>query len=332
MKNFLLAITLTGIIALGALYYRQSDQLKLARRQIRELQANAEKLESEAQQAAAAAAKLKEMRARVNESTLSAVQKSTEVVKLQGQLAAAQTNAAGGAKGFGEMFKSPEMREMIKAQQKAVMGPMLDKTYGPLFAQLNLSADQKSYLRDLMEKKMMASADAGMELMGGDADPAKRAELTKTIKDTTDAYNEQIKSFLGDANYAQYESYEKTQPERMQLSQFRDQLASSQTPLSADQEQQLVQAMATERANFKWTTDYANANKDPANLAEMFSEDHLNAFAQEKAQYDQVALARAQQILGPDQYKSFEQFLTSQTQMQITAMKLGAKMLAPGPK
>jgi hypothetical protein len=221
------------------------------------------------------------------------------------------------------------MKEMIKTSQKSVMGPMIDKQYAALFHQLNLTPEQSAALKDLLVKKMLAGADAGMSLMDGSLDATQRAELTKQMKSDTDGYDAQIKEFLGSDNYPAFENYEKTVPDRMAVSQFSDQLAGGANPLSGDQQEQLAQAMTDARTSFKWTTDYNN--KTPANgdYASMFSEDKINQFTQEKEQFDQQFLARAQQILTPDQARTFEEFQKSQRELQIMGMKMAANMFAP---
>ena len=227
------------------------------------------------------------------------------------------------------MFKDPKMKEMIKSSQKAFMGPMLDKQYAALFQQLNLTPDQTAALKDLLQKKMSVGADAGMSMLDGSLDAAQRVDLAKQMKSETDDYDAQIKQFLGDDNYQVFQAYEKTTPDRMTVSQFSDQLSGSATPLSSDQQQQLIQMMSDERNGFKWTADYNNKNPLNGDFASMFSEDKINQFAKEKDQLDQQILARAQQMLTPEQLASFQQFQTTQRELQIAGMKMAATMFAP---
>jgi hypothetical protein len=221
------------------------------------------------------------------------------------------------------------MKEMIKSSQKAFMGPMLDKQYAALFQQLNLTPDQTAALKDLLQKKMSAGTDAGMSLLDGSLNAAQRADLAKQMKSETDDYDAQIKQFLGDENYQMFQAYEKTTPDRMTVSQFSDQLSGGATPLSPDQQQQLIQMMSDERNNFKWTADYNNKNSLNGDYASMFSEDKINQFAKEKEQLDQQVLARARQILTAEQLASFQQFQTAQRELQIAGMKMAAQMFAP---
>ncbi len=134
---------------------------------------------------------------------------------------------------------------------------------------------------------------------------------------------------LGDENYQTFQTYEKTVPDRMTASQFSDQLAGSATALTADQQQQLVQAMGDVRGNFKWTTDLSKPEMAKGDYAAVFSEENVNKFAQEKERLDQEVLTRAQQILTPEQLAAFQDFQKAQRQMQIAGMKMAAQMFAP---
>jgi hypothetical protein len=329
MKNIILAILLVVAVALSALCLAQRNKLQgqadlLAQTETRltaaeaQLKERAEAIEN---------AKFAETKAKILQDTLSAtassaVEKSTKIAQLEDSLVNAKTNEANP---LAAMFKDPKMKEMIKSQQKLVMGPMIDKSYAQLFKDLNLTPEQTSGLKELLQSKMLVAADMGMSMMDGSLDAAKRAELARQIKSDTDAYDAQIKQFLGDDNYKAFQSYEKTLSDRMAVSQFSDQLGSSMQ-MSPDQQQQLIQAMTEERTGFTWSTDYSNQNQANGDFTQMLTEDRLNRFAQEKARFDEQFLARAKQILSPQQYAAYEQFQTAQREMQINAMRMAAKM------
>lgn len=276
-----------------------------------------------AEQIAQAQRKSKILQETLVQTSAFADEKNRQAEQLQKSLTA-KTNSVNP---LAAMFKDPKMRDMIKIQQKAMMGPIIEKQYAALFQQLNLNADESAQLKNLLLSKMTAGAEAGMSLMDDSLDAAKRAELAKNVKSQTDDYDAQIKQFLGN-NYSAFQGYEKTVPDRMIVSQFGDQLSSS-TAMNADQQQQLVQAMSDERNNFKWTTDYSNQNPPNGDYASMFSDEKINQFVQEKEQFDQQFLARAQQVLTPEQAIAFEQFQTGQRQMQLAGMKMAAQMFAP---
>ena len=328
MKNLVIALLVLTTVLFGGYFLSQRQKASQAETKVADLEAQLKKRqEADAKVAAKKEKQVKELRGRLNETTAVAVEKSSQVSQLEQALTAAKTNNPG--KGLADMFKSPEMKEMIKTQQKAVMGPMIDKGYASFFQQLNLNPEQASHLKNLIEKKMLGGAEVGMALLDGDLDQAKREALMKQIKDDGEAVNAEIKKFLGDQNYPQFEAYEKTLGERMQVGTFKDQMTVAGTPLAPAQESQLIQAMSEERQNFKFTTDYNDQSKLTGNLAEFFTEERLTQFAQEKAQLDQRSLTRAQQILTPEQYEAFAKSQATQRDMQMMGMKMAAKMFAP---
>jgi hypothetical protein len=228
-----------------------------------------------------------------------------------------------------DMFKNPEMREMIKNQQKAVFGPMIDKNFAALSASLQLTPEQSAAMKDLITKKMLVDAGMGMDMLSGDLDAEKRAALVQQAKTDKDAIDAELKQFLGADNYAQYQAYDKTMPERMAIGQFQDSLASGTTALNADQNQQMMQAMTQERQAFKFTTDYNDQSKINGDFASFFTEEKMNTFFTEQEQLSQRYLARAQNILSPDQLAAYQKFLANQQTMQKAAMQMAAQMFAP---
>jgi hypothetical protein len=329
MKNIIIAILLVATIALGAFCLHQQNQIKQTQFQLASVQNQLKEKSGADEKIASAESRAKILQNALTETAAAAGEQSKQVAQLQKSLVATKTN---GANPFGEMskiFKDPKMKEMIKSSQKMFMGPMIDKQYAALFQQLNMTPEQAATLKDLLQKKMLAGADAGMSMMDGSLDAAQRADLTKQIKSATDDYDAQIKQFLGDENYPAFQGYEKTVPDRMTVSQFSDQLAGGASPLSNDQQQQLAVAMNDARTSFKWTTDYNNKNPSSGDYASMFSEDKINQFTSEKEQFDQQFLTRAQQILTPEQATAFQQFQTAQRGLQIMGMKMAANMFAP---
>ena len=334
MKNLVITLLAITTIALGAWCLNQQNQIKSLSAQLAqtETQLAAEKAELQTQSDAIeharfAAANEKILQQILAETEAGAAEQSKKAEHLEQSLAAAKTNNP--MQGFAAMFKDPKMRDMIKSQQKAVLGPMLDKQYAALFQQLNLSPDQAAALKDLLEKKTLAGTDAGFSMLDNTLDAAQRADLAKQVKSQTDDIESQIKQFLGDANYQTFQTYEKTLPDRTTVSQFNDQLAGGATALTADQQQQLLQAMSDVRSNFKWTAALNKPDAAAGDYASMFTEDNINQFAQQQEQFNQQVFTRVQPILSPDQFKAFQDYTATQQQLQIAGMKMAAQMFAP---
>lgn len=335
MKNILIVLLLAVSVVLGALMYRQANQTTKNRAELQSVQGDLAKAQSElkASQEAIDRAESVQRNSKALQATLAqtsqfAKEKEQQAQDLQEKLTSSKTNSSNPMAGMAKMFKDPGMRDMIKNSQKAVMGPMIDKQYGALMKQLNLTEEQSAELKKTLTDKMLAGADVGMSLMDDSLDATARAELTKKVQSDQLAYDAQIKEMLGD-NYPEYQNYEKSVPDRMVASQFSDQL-SGDLAMSDGQQSQLVQAMTDARTGYKWTTDFSDQTKmGSGDFATMFTEDKLNQFTKEKELFDQQFLGRAQGILNPQQLTQFEAFQKSQRDMQLMGLRMAASMFGP---
>ena len=339
MKNAVLAVLLIATLAFGVLYSYQTRKSAQARASAEALQQNVSELQSataeQENQAKRLREQLEQTRSDVAAKNLEAAQLQTALRdSISNQSSRAVTKAAASTNSkpsnpLAEIFKNPGMKDMIKNQQKAVLGPMIDKNYARLFSDLHLTPDQTSALKDMILNKQMDAAELGLSMFSSDAESTNRAALVDQIKKSSDAADAQIKDFLGEDNYAQFQSYEKTMAERMVVSGLKDQLAGGSSPLTDAQEQQLVQAMSAERQNFKFTTDFGDKSKFNGDFTSMFTEDRMNTYFQELDQLDQQYQARAQSILSPDQLTGFSNYLNSQQSLQKAGMQMAVKMFAP---
>ena len=332
MKNVLIGILLIATGVFGVLFVQQTRKTDRAQAAIAGLQ---QQVNEQGTELARREKQMASLRNHLQDSRQETLTKASEAAVLQQALtnrvsADAETSTNSKASNpLAAMFKDPAMKEMIVTQQKAALSGIIDKNYAKLFADLHLSPEQSAALKDLIKEKMSAGTEMGMSMLSEDMDAAKRADLVKQVKASTDAVDAQIKQFLGDDNYAQFQAYEKTQGERMAVSGFKDQLAGGSTALNPDQEQQLIQAMTQERQNFSFTTDYSDKSKFTGDFATYFSEDKINQFLQEQDQLNQKYLARAREVLSADQLDVFQKYLLNQQQMQKMGMQMAAKMFAP---
>ena len=334
MKNILIVILLVATVALSAIAYRQSNQTALNRAELAEVQAQLASSQAQltagkeaSEKSALAARKAQAMQEALTESTKFGTEQAKQTEQLEAKLTEAKTNAAKAnpMAGMAKMFKDPKMRELIKTQQKAFMGPMITKQYEEFFKAANLSSEDTDQLKKLMTDKMLVGADQGMALMDDSTTAEERLAAGKKIKADQEDYDAQIKTLLGD-NYEAYKSYEKTVPDRSEINQFGDQLTGDQA-LTADQKTQLVKELGEARSSFKWTTDYTqNKTPEDGNYAGMFSEEKIEKFAQEKEQFDAQFLERAQTILSPEQAKQYAEHQKTQRDMQMMGMKMASSM------
>jgi hypothetical protein len=339
MKTLALGILLIAAVVFGGLYLRQTRKAGQAEARTEGLQQKVSELQSgleeQEKQTTQLRDQLDETRADVAVKTREAVQvRETLQANLASQSqratakAPAQTNSKA-SNPLSEMFKNPQMKEMIKTQQKTALSMMIDKNYGKFFSDLGTTPEQSAALKDMILNKQLTAAEMGMSMFSDDPDATKRAELAQQIKTTSEAVDAQIKEFLGDDNFAQFQAYEKTMAERMAVSGFKDQLGSGPMALTGDQELQLIQAMTQQRQAFKFTADFSDKSKFEGDFASMFTEDKMNSYFQELGQLNQQYLSRARSLLSPDQVAAFEKYLEGQQAMQKAGMQMAVKLFAP---
>lgn len=169
----------------------------------------------------------------------------------------AKTPAATGTASLGEgakgmmsamrkMMDNPGMKEMIKQQNLAQM----DMRYGRLFDAFQLNPEEKENFKQLLSARLAAKTDMGMKLMDENLTAEQKKQIVADITAADKASDEAIKTFLGhDDDYKTFQHWEDTQPERMQMEMLggRSYFSSAGEPLTPEQEQKLVDVMATIR-------------------------------------------------------------------------------------
>lgn len=241
-----------------------------------------------------------------------------------------QRNRGGQNRGafMAEMMADPKVAPLLMEQRKRA----LDQRYAALFRKLNLPPEQLEKLKTMLAEKELSRADA-MALarsqgMGRDDIRA----MTQQADADSDA---QIKSLLGDARYAQLSSYEQTGSQRTAVNQFAERLSYGAVPLTAEQNDQLVQILA---ANPLSGVGGRNNLPEFATLAGGFagrgpdmggvamggrgpSEEDIAKYTTAKAARDAAVLQQAAAVLAPAQVQALQQ-MQQEENNQIQLMQI----------
>lgn len=221
--------------------------------------------------------------------------------------------------GFAGMVKNPAMRDMIRAQQKGHM----DMIYGALFKYLQFSGGDLDALKALLLDRQMALVDLSLGMMDSAATPASRKAAADRIKEVTADYDARIKEFLGDENYAVYQSFEATQPDRMQVTLYKGTLNAADA-LTEEQEDNLIRAMHDARTNFSFSV--AGFGDKQGMDPEQLTPELISKLLAEQAKLQEQYTVRAATILTPSQLEQFKASQKQQQAMQEMGMKMAAKM------
>lgn len=223
--------------------------------------------------------------------------------------------------GFARMMKNPGMKDMIRAQQKGQM----DLLFGSLFKYLELSDADLETFKGLLLDKQMDLVGISMDMMTSASTPEGREAAAERLKKTIAGHDERIKTFLGDEDFTVYQSFEATQPERMQVNLLKGSLSSTDQ-LTEEQEDRLIRTMHDERTNFPFSVAGFGDNQVPD--PSQFTPDRIAKLVEESAKLQGKYFSRAAEILTPAQLEQFKSIQKQQQAMQEMGMKMAEKMFA----
>jgi hypothetical protein len=338
MRNkFVVLIALAAVVLAGLCLF----QWRRTNEQKQRIAALQQAVEETEQQRATERARLQRVEKQRTSLSSEAQNLATEVQSLQRSLAEAPKPAAVPAnkvepasagpvkEGMGgmlsKMMADPALKKMVREQQKT----MMDMMYGSLIKEMALSPDETAKFKDLLLDKQMKAMEQGMAMLKGGGDDADKTEAIKTLSEEQKSFDAQMKEFLGEGRFAQYQEYNESLGQRMVLNQFQQQSAASDFPLRDDQTKQLLQVMKEESKNFKAALNPTDAatSEQVRQFKMMSSDEEMNTFFDQQEQANQRVLERSRSILSPEQLNSFGTFQTNQLNMQRFSINMARQMM-----
>lgn len=155
------------------------------------------------------------------------------------------TPARGGPRGPGDwvaLMESPEVQQLMNMRARG----QLDERYAALFAKLRLNPEQLERLQQLLVDKQNTGRDvaAAMREQGLSTRRENADQMRALIQSSNAEIDQQIRSELGEAVYAQYQEYERTQSQRAFVERVQQRLIYSAEPLNEQQASNLVATLA----------------------------------------------------------------------------------------
>lgn len=188
-----------------------------------------------------------------------------------------------------QLIASPEMKKAMRAQQHLI----IEKSYRNFLKQVDISSQEKEDLMELMSKDQMQEFELVQHLFSRQSN--KESKQDDTIK-------EEIKTILSEGKYIQYQTYQKTIPERMTVEEFVNQMSSSDVPLQLSQKESLTQILVE-----KYEYNPLNRMSPSKALGAMLeSEKTMNDYFAKQRSLNEQILLRAQTILNESQLKRFK--------------------------
>lgn len=227
------------------------------------------------------------------------------------------------AKGFAQslalLMKDPAMKDTLRAQTKMALEPM----YAGLIQDLGLQNEDADALRELLVERQMGAVGLSAQLMDGSLSAQQEKEVMAQIEKEQAQVDGMIKNMLGDENYARYKDYQKTEQERMILSQFRQQLSGSDAALDRATEDKLVNAMGSAREEVRKSGDYFDAQKSRPSE---YTSDAVTKYLQQEERIAARTLDQARTFMSPQQFEKYQAFQETQLQMRAAQMKMAQRM------
>lgn len=222
-------------------------------------------------------------------------------------------SGSGGFRGhMSKMLEDPEMREAMRAQQKIA----LDMLYSPLFAKLDLTAEETDLLKDLLVDQRMAA----MTAFRGEGN----GQGIQSYKETEEQVEEAIRTLLGEERFPVYQDYQATLGERFIIKQLNDQLAARNKALSDVQQEELITLMVKEREN---SNVLSQTEQQEAWMDGVPDEDALEShFDNQQALHEKIH-ANAGDILEDTQREALKDFLDNQLKMQRLGLRMMRSMM-----
>jgi hypothetical protein len=215
---------------------------------------------------------------------------------------------------FAKMFKDPEMRKMLAAQQAG----MLRGFYGEFAKEAHLTPDETQKFYQLLEDRQSALMDSSEALMTGGKVDINGATAATNVSDDA------IRDLLGQDRYQLYRDFESTLPDRILVQQLNQQLDAIGAPLHGDQGDALIDIMSQERSTLPnlQSGDAATAqtvmNMTPADI---------DRYSQLVAAMNQRVYKRAMTVLTPQQLDALAEFQRNVASAQMAGIRTAQQIL-----
>lgn len=166
------------------------------------------------------------------------------------------------------------------------------RLYGVVFKQLGLSANLEAKVIDILMQQQQQLEEQAFKAAQSGSLPAP-PPLPEEIQAQQAQQDNQLRSVLGEAGFAQFNQYRSTIPDRIIIDQMNEQGAN----LSDSQSQQLLQILTDARQQIQGTTP---------NLNSLPGDQMLGVIQKQQTLLQQTVSDRVQSVLTPDQGKMLQ--------------------------
>ncbi len=260
---------------------------------------------------------------RLRAEALSAQIRTNRLAAFAASASGGHRNALGDA--WAGMINDPDLRKELREQQ----AKRIESLYAALFKTLGLSPADTAILKNMLLEQAMKSIEQAAALFQPDQAKAAKNDVLKAIVQEENTFLARLKAFLGEARFAQFESYAATIGPRTDFEQFSQQLSASLNALNPTQSGTLLQIMEQEQAGMPAVFDPNEPGTltEAAALQAMMSEERMNELFQQIEQMNQRVLQRAANFLTAEQLQALSAYQTAEIEFNRANMIMAAGVL-----
>lgn len=212
-----------------------------------------------------------------------------------------------------DLSSDPEIAPLMLNQRKRAVAAR----YAALLAKLGLPAAQTDQLTTLLAEKQISRYEAQTMARSQGLGRDQAQEIAKQSESDADAA---IKAMLGESAFAQLQDFDHSYPQRTTVGSLAERLNYAGAPLPAGQQEQLIQILASTAVPVPGSRGGEPAGPPfggggpggrPGGGMPVFGQDvsdaDIQAYADQKAASDAVALQQASALLTPAQLAALQQ-------------------------
>jgi hypothetical protein len=222
-----------------------------------------------------------------------------------------------------DMISSPDMRKLIRDQQKSGM----EQIYKEFAKQANLSTNQAGKLTDVLADDIMDNIDQVTKVI---REGKSVAEINQVFTEQEAMLREKVRTALGDEDYAKYREYTHNLLGNMTADQFKEG-APKDKPLSDEHANQLRQVLVeeTQAAILRAGLDPEYQTVPVLNFRNFASEQMMNRSLELVDEIYANASTRAADFLSPDDLTRLGQFRANVVKIHRAAITMNRQMMSP---
>lgn len=227
-------------------------------------------------------------------------------------------------------FDDPELRmDMIEEQMERI-----NRGYADFFASLDLPPEEIDILMTMMAQRNLIRTESG--LRASLASEEDREGVKEDYRNQFAILNEDIAALLGDENAQAMQKYTSTMKYRGEVDEFEKTLSYSESPLSKQQSDGMLDVYAKVDQDFEYSVDIKNMGdgRGRGGNNESLTSEMVENYYQEREIYDAMLLEQAASVLNEAQLAELaaQQISERERELRLTQQSLenAAELGIPG--